>query len=145
MRSPSATGRNHPSLQTKVSVNSGPSHSHNDSGTQPCPTTETIAPPTFSGQQAPVDTQDLARVDTCTGHKAIIARPLRAHMHSPSMQAYQAQADVAVPATHKQHSPACCMCKHCNPLGTPPDHAVARRKRQTVKRRHRGMAQLHAG
>jgi hypothetical protein len=34
MRSPSATSRHHPSLQTKVSVNSGPSHPHDDPGTQ---------------------------------------------------------------------------------------------------------------
>jgi hypothetical protein len=34
MRSPSAPGRNHPSPHTKVSVNSGPSHPHDDPGTQ---------------------------------------------------------------------------------------------------------------
>jgi hypothetical protein len=34
MRSPSATSRNHPSLQTRVSVKSGPSHPHDDPGTQ---------------------------------------------------------------------------------------------------------------
>jgi hypothetical protein len=33
-RSPSATSWDHPSLQTRVSVMSGPSHSHDDPGTQ---------------------------------------------------------------------------------------------------------------
>jgi hypothetical protein len=34
MRSPGATSRNHPSLQTKVAVESGPSHPHHEPGTQ---------------------------------------------------------------------------------------------------------------
>jgi hypothetical protein len=90
MRFLSATSRNHPSLQTKVSFHSGPSDPHDDPGTQTTtPTTrvtslagETAAFSVFFLPGATVDAlwaHRLAEQTACSRHKANIGA---AHEHS---------------------------------------------------------------